>query len=741
MDAKRLTRSLATILILLALAFGITALALLSRTSQNSEQFGRLNDLLLLVNAVAAVALLVLIVGNLIRLLRDYRQSVPGARLKARMLTAFVVLAIGPLVVVWFFAVQFLNQGIESWFDVEIESGLRDSLELSRSSLDVSLRENLEKTQDIGRALAGLPEGVVLASLGSLRRRAEASEITVYGDAYRIVATSVSDTNARFPVYPPEDIALQVRRVGSYVGLDPSSNGPLQILTAVSVLPGTGEDSTWIVKVVYPVGERISALADSVERSYTRYGELVFLREPLRYSFTVTLSLVVLLSFLTALYGAFFFARRLVAPIESLAAGTRAVAGGDLDTRLPMAAHDEIGSLISSFNEMTQRLRDARFAADSSAQQVEDERGRLAAILARLSTGVIALEADGSIRTANAAASAILQTDLANCQGRQLTKLATDNSMLEQFSAVLQEHLDSGEQEWREQLALRSEKGRCIISCACTALPQEGLEPGGRVVVFDDITTLLQAQRDAAWGEVARRLAHEIKNPLTPIRLSAERIRRRYLDGMKEMEAEVLDRATHTIVQQVEVMRDMVNAFSEYARAPELQISSVNLNELVREVAYLYQTKETQPQLQLELEAGLGDIDADALRMRQLLHNLIRNAMEALESADAGELKILTQSAPAAGLVRLIIADNGPGFDPDSIDQVFEPYVTSKVKGTGLGLAIVKKLVEEHGGSVVAENLPSGGAQVIVEMPMHKHRSEVAPTTQGRHGEPRRERA
>ncbi len=741
MDAKRLRRGFSTVLTLIALAFGISALALLSRTSQDPEQFGRLNDVLLLLNAGAAAALLLLIVGSLVRLLRDYRRRVPGARLKGRMLAAFVVLVVGPLLVVWFFAVQFLNQGIESWFDVQVESGLGDALELSRSSLDVRMRENLDKTRNMGREIAGLREGEVIAMLGGLRRRAEAAEATVYGDGFRIIATSVSDTSARFPARLPEDVALQVRQIGSYVGLDPSAGDQLQILTSVTLLPGRPGDDVWTLKVVYPVGARISALAGSVERSYTRYGELAFLREPLRYSFIVTLTLVVLLSFLAAVYASFFFGRRLVAPIQSLAAGTRAVAGGDLDTRLPMANHDEIGFLIDSFNEMTQRLADARASADLSAQQVEDERARLAAILARLSTGVIALEGDGSIRSANEAANAILQVNLSAGVGGSLEDLADDHPLLREFAIVLQDHQQAGDEEWREQLVLRGEGGRRILSCACTALPREGIEAAGRVVVFDDITTLLQAQRDAAWGEVARRLAHEIKNPLTPIQLSAERIRRRCLDKLETADAEVLERATHTIVQQVEAMRDMVNAFSEYARAPELQISDVDVNQLVREIAYLYKTRDSQSQLILELDDRLGLIAADALRLRQLLHNLIRNALEALEGQPDARLLIRTRVDTDAQMLRLSIADNGPGFAPDFLDQVFEPYITTKTKGTGLGLAIVKKLVEEHGGRVLAENQPDSGARVTVELPLRQNLPDAANDQPGKLFESRRERA
>ncbi len=719
MDVKRIRRLLATGLIASAVLLGISALALLSRTSQNSEQFGRLNDLLLLINAIGALVLLVLIVGNLVRLARDYRRHIPGARLKARMLGAFVVLAVAPLVIVWFFAVQFLNRGIDNWFDVEVEQGLSAALELSRNALDERLRDNLARTRQIARKISGVPESSLVSMLGRLRRQVGALEVTVYGDAARIVATSARDPAAQLPRPPPDDVAMQLRQTGSYVGLDSLTAGTYQIRAAMRV-PGRQPGSEpLLLQAIYPLDKRISALADAVERSYTRYGELMFLREPLRYSFTFTLTLVVLLSLLAAVYGAFFFARRLVAPIQSLAAGTRAVARGDLETRLPVSSHDEVGFLIDSFNDMIQRLADARESARGSAQQVERERARLAAILARLSTGVIATERDGSIRIANEAAGAILGVDLTGCAGEHLSSLGNDHPLLQQFVDALQTHADSDATEWREELTLRDETGRRVLVCAATSLPSDDGRTGGQVLVFDDVTALLQAQRDAAWGEVARRLAHEIKNPLTPIRLSAERIRRRYLGGMQDMEAEVLDRATHTIVQQVEAMRDMVNAFSEYARAPELNMSVVDLNQLVREVAYLYQARDSQASvLQLELDDALQPLSVDAVRMRQLLHNLIRNSMEALDGREDAKLVVGTRLFPADEIVELSVRDNGPGFDVETLDQAFEPYVTTKAKGTGLGLAIVRKLVDEHGGSVVAENLVQGGACVRIRLPL-----------------------
>jgi nitrogen fixation/metabolism regulation signal transduction histidine kinase len=719
MDAEGLRKLAGRSLVLAAALLGCTALVMLALTSQDSEQFGRTHDLLLLINGIGAVVLLLLITTNLYRLVRDYRKGAAGARLKARMLFAFVTLAVAPLVIVWYFAVQFLNKGIDSWFDVGIEQGLSDALELSRSALDVSMQEDLRRTRLAAVQIDGVRPTQLVGLLGELRREASALEFTVFGDGQRIIATSTSDPAALFPSPPPEEMTLRLRRNGTSVSLEPGPTGRYQVRAAVLLRPRAPGAETLIVQGLYPLGGRIGMLADSVEESYRRHRELMFLREPLRSSFTITLTLVVLCCFLAALYGGLFFTRRLVAPLQSLVAGTQAVARGDLDQRLPIATHDEVGFLIDSFNEMILRLKNAREAARWSQQQVEEERAQLAAVLTRLTTGVIALEADGAIRVANEAAGVILGADLVRSEGHLLDELAADHPLVEQFVTALRTHGAAGNHEWRAEFELRTDSGRRTLVCACTALPADETGAAGEVIVFDDVTDLVRAQRDAAWGEVARRLAHEIKNPLTPIQLSAERIRRRYLTKLEPADGEVLDRATYTIVQQVEAMRDMVNAFGEYARAPELNLGVVDLNQLVREVSYLYPAREGFATVHLELDQGVGDVAADAVRMRQVLHNLIRNALEALDGRADGRVTVVTRRHEE-GEVELEVMDNGPGFDPDTLDKVFEPYMTMKAKGTGLGLAIVKKLVEEHGGRVVAENLAGGGASLHVRLPSHQ---------------------
>jgi len=409
------------------------------------------------------------------------------------------------------------------------------------------------------------------------------------------------------------------------------------------------------------------------------------------------------------------------------------VANGDYDQQLPLPKYDdELGFLVASFNAMTRRISQARRQAARSQNEVESQRAYLETVLGRLSSGVIAFDAEGNLRTANAASREILQVDLRSHLGRPLAELGMASPKTQQFVDAITDALRDPVREWREEVILYGGEGRQVLMCRSTPFAQAGQRQRGHVVVFDDITALIQAQRDAAWGEVARRLAHEIKNPLTPIQLSAERLRRKFLRTLPEGDAEVLDRATHTIVQQVEAMKAMVNDFAEYARVPTLKTEPLVLDQLVTEVMELYKGSATGARLQVELGIGDYEIEADPMRLRQVVHNLVKNAQEAIGEQSDGRISVRTRIRERRDgcFVELRVDDNGPGIDRELLGKLFEPYVTTKLKGTGLGLAIVKKIVEEHGGIIWAEN-SSQGASVVLQLPLSKRTPDACHATAG----------
>ena len=697
-------------------ALMLVSLSLMSDATHNSERFGEMYSWLLLTNAAGLVVLGALVVANIIWLFSQQRKQAVGAKLTTRLVLMFVLMSTVPVSVVYYFSLQFLQRGIDTWFDVRIEEALGDALDLSRTALDVRLRDVLRLTERMADEVSDSPPATLALNLYDIRVRSGAAELALLGSDGRIIASSAAELTDIVPSQPGSEMLQTLHDGGSYIGLDPVGDSGLYARALVPVLSERQDGEVYTLQALFSVSERLSTLAESVQSAFTHYKELAYLRKPLKFSYTLTLSIILVLSLLAAIWAAFQSARRLVAPVSNMAEATRAVAEGDYSRRLPVASDDELGFLVRSFNDMTRRLAKARDQARRSRQQVEGQRTYLEAVLANLSSGVMSLDAGGVVRAVNSAAKQNLGVDIKAWLGKPLTDVAVEHAFLQPFIDVISRNRSNGRHLWQAEVSLFGVSGRQVLMCRGTTLTGVGSRSGGQVIVFDDVTALIQAQRDAAWGEVARRLAHEIKNPLTPIQLSAERLRRRYISKMDPDEVEVLDRATTTIVNQVEAMKKMVNAFSDYARIPHVSPEPLDLNQLVKEVLELYRGSGSS--ITEQLDAEYANIEADAGRIRQLLHNLLKNALEALGTTADARVSVLTHSGEEAGsgYVELCVDDNGPGFQAEELDSIFEPYVSTKPKGSGLGLAIVKKIVEEHNGMIAAETSPAGGARIRIRL-------------------------
>jgi nitrogen fixation/metabolism regulation signal transduction histidine kinase len=716
MDAAPVRRWRVYGLIAVGACLVIGVLLLLARSVENSSQFSRWQLWILSINTAGVVVLAVLLARKIRQLVRDYRNHVPGSRLTARTVGIFGTLVIVPLLIIYLFSLEFLNRGIDSWFRVEIKQGLSDALVLSRSALDLRTREQGRLTEDLAASLREYTNARLAAALDVERRNIGARELIVFGRNGEVLAASIEAREALVDSEIPREMLMQVRGNNSYVSLEPLSNGGYLISTAAPIPDGGPDARRRFLVARHELPQELAELANAVQQAYANYGDLAYAREPLKYSFRLTLTLVLLLAMLSAIYLAIRSAQLLTRPVHDLIQGTRAVGKGDFGTRLPLTSHDEMGYLVQSFNDMTARLRRASDETTRSRQLIEQERERLAVILAGLSTGVLVVDTEQNLRVANAAADAILGAQLNTLLGRNLGAMPDTAPRLVAFAKELHQRIVSGSSEWQGEFSLAPDR---VLRCACAPLI-DAAGPAGHVVVFDDITDLLHAQRDAAWGEVARRLAHEIKNPLTPIQLAAERLRHRLHGKLEPGDAEMLDRATGTIVQQVESLKGMVNAFSEYARAPELNLGRMDLNALIAEVIELYRSQASAAALHFAADPALPQLHADRARLRQVLNNLVANGLEAVEGQQNGRVTVTTKysSGPEGESALIMVTDNGHGFPAEMLPRLFDPYVTSKQKGTGLGLAIVKKIVEEHGGAIAAGNQPDVGAVVRVVIPI-----------------------
>ena len=698
--------------IFISVMIGSLLLYLLASVSVSVDLFSRNYYGLLALAGVLAASLTVLVGYQLWQLRGKLKARVFGAKLTLRLALFFTLIAILPGLLVYAVSVQFLGKSIESWFDVRVEKALEGGLNLGRRALETGLKELGRKGQFTAQLLAKQTPGQITQTLEQLVNEGVAQDVALISNSGKLLAFKTS-SHKKLPDMPDAEMLRQMQQQGTYSIIDTLPDNSLALRVLVSVKPRQPSDGERLLQLVQPVAKQLAADAKTVQAGYRDYQELLLSRLGLKRLYGITLTLSLLIVLLSAVSAAFFISARLSAPLAALAEGTRAVAQGDFSRQHPIQSSDELGALTGLFNQMTLQLADAKAMSEQQQNQVENAKIYLESVLAHLSSGVLVVDEQFRLRSVNSSAAQILGAALLDMQGVPLPEIAARYPSLRPFTeAVVQAFDGATGSEWQRQIERLSRNGNQILLMRGTRLATA--VGNGYVVVFDDITYLLQAERQAAWGEVARRLAHEIKNPLTPIQLSAEHLQHKLSAKLEGTDKSLLQRATQTIVSQVAAMKNMVMEFADYARAPAPKLVALDMHQLLREVMGLYEANSSP--ITLRLNAAQAWVRGDATRLRQVVHNLLQNAHDALQNVTRRE--IILSTVDEGGVLKLCVQDNGCGFPEHLLARAFEPYMTTKPKGAGLGLAIVKKIVEEHGGSIAIENVAQGGTRVSVTLPL-----------------------
>ena len=753
-----MTRALRYLLIAAALTVSML-LFLLATFSDNTRLFDSYYSWIVGANVLVGTALFVLVLFLLARLISRYRRKRFGSRLMTRLVLMFTLIGVLPGLVIYLVSVQFVSRSIESWFNVKVETALESGLTLGRSALDASLKDLRLKARAVASELSEMPDSMLAAQLARSIERNQLNEAIVVSGTGQLVASTSSALSNLVPDMPTASMISRAKSMGGYGLIEggnegtsnnakgdtnsasTSAKGGLRLRVLVTIR-GDGSllslnSQPRYLQVTQAVPEQLSANAEALRIAYGEYQERSLARAGLRNFYLITLTLTLLLAIFAAMVSAFLLATDLAQPLLLLAEGTKAVAEGDLSPRPIAASSDELGTLTKSFNIMTSQLADARETVERNRKEVEDAKAYLESVLANMSAGVMVLDDQLRLVTFNASAEKILYQNLWPYLGLSFASIAS----LAVFSAPIVEAfsgqsahaaMSDGDpliQQWQQQIEIPRRLIGQKVDTEITLLARGARLPVGtglgHVVVFDDISDLISGQRSTAWAEVARRLAHEIKNPLTPIQLSAERLMMKLQAKLSGDDVALLERGTNTIVNQVVAMQQMVDNFRDYAKTPPPVLKPLELNLLITEILDLYGGLRSNEQLVTHLENDLPKIMGDATQLRQVVHNLLQNAQDAtseLNGERAPQIDVRTESirySDADGATRiavsLSITDNGPGFDSKVMARAFEPYVTSKPRGTGLGLPVVKKIVEEHGGRIELQNRKDGpGARVSI---------------------------
>jgi nitrogen fixation/metabolism regulation signal transduction histidine kinase len=629
-----------------------------------------------------------------------------------------------------------VSRSIESWFDVKVEGALVAGLNLGRATLDTLSGDLAKQSRVAAQQLVDVQEASAAINLDRVRTQMDANEAVLWSLDGRLIASA---SQSRFAIQPERPTAAQFKQVRSKLsveiveGLDETVGAPTGRIKVLTLVPQNSlslREDPWVLQISQELPATLVANALDVQLANREYQERALARDGLRKMYIGTLTLSLIMAVLAAVLLAVLLGNQLARPLLLLAHGMRQVAAGDLSPKYTLQANDELGGLTRSFAEMTQQLSDARSAVERSLTQLGAARENLQTILDNLTAGVIVLNASGAIQSSNPGATRILKVPLAAHTKASFLSLPN----LQHFASGVQEQFEllSADKDrheldhWQKSFEIHA-SGQGLEATSVTLVARGAILPDGmRLLVFDDISEIVSAQRSQAWGEVARRLAHEIKNPLTPIQLSAERLERK-LDGkLDEADQTVLSKSVKTIVEQVAAMKRLVNEFRDYARLPSAELKPLDLNQLILDVMALYapepSERVTRAQVFTDLDPTLPLIEGDAQQLRQVVHNLLQNAQDA--SDPQTHVMLVTRWSPARKRVKLTVLDEGTGFAPNILQRAFEPYVTTKTKGTGLGLAVVKKIADEHGARLdIANRVEEGvvkGAQVSLSFSVEK---------------------
>jgi len=690
---------------------GIALLILLAKAISNSELIsGDSFRILLGLNILFICSLIGLIAVQIFRLLQSVKKEITGSRLTLRLVLSFALMGIVPVLIVYLVSVNFLTKSIESWFDVKVESALEGGLTLGQKTIDILMSDIELKGKSIAYSIGNSDPQQRDSLLTDLRAKFGIQDAVIFDQDSIIIGVS-SEKNDLIPPIPSID-DLERGAQGFFGRIEEVKDDQIYLKTFTPITPKSAMSKRLILQLTQPIPPSISNLALSVESVYDEYQQLTYSRNSLKIIYILTLTLVLLLALLSSVAASFVISRRFSSPLAMLADATKQISKGNYKKIIPEQGKDEIGVLIRSFNSMTSQLGEATRNSEKDRKGLEVARTFLETILAHLTTGVIVLDDKKIIRLNNISASIMLINTKIILKNKPMKDVVATNLIFKPIYDFVEAYINNikiNKKEVSQEFKLNQDKQEKTIMLQITPL----IDNKGKsyVLVMDDISEVTQSQRHSAWGEVARRLAHEIKNPLTPIQLSAERIQHKFKDKLSKEDSHILERSTNTIVNQVNALKIMVNEFAEYARPPKIQKDKIRIDNLVEEVIDLYEIDKI---ISVKKDKNIPIIYADQNKLRQVIVNLLENSQDALKKIKNPKIKISIKKK--VNEVKLIVEDNGSGIPDEIIGRIFEPYVTSKKTGTGLGLAVVHKIIEEHEGKIKIDRIKKSGTRITITL-------------------------